>query len=66
MYEMLTEYGGKIPPADQVVLDDTKENGGASSAGMLHDSMEGQAVQGMLHDRMGLQAVQGVLHDRMC
>jgi len=25
MYEMLTEYGGKIPPADQVVLDDTKE-----------------------------------------
>jgi len=23
MYEMLIEYGGKIPPSDQVVLDDT-------------------------------------------
>lgn len=28
MYEMLAEYGGKIPPTDQVVLDDTKEVGG--------------------------------------
>ncbi|GIL57271.1 hypothetical protein Vafri_12526 [Volvox africanus] len=25
MYEMLTEYGGKVPPADQVTLDDLKE-----------------------------------------
>ncbi|KXZ49087.1 hypothetical protein GPECTOR_23g2 [Gonium pectorale] len=25
MHEMLTEYGGKIPPADQVTLDDLKE-----------------------------------------
>ncbi|KAG2482389.1 hypothetical protein HYH03_018685 [Edaphochlamys debaryana] len=25
MYEMLVEYGGKLPPADQVTLDDLKE-----------------------------------------
>lgn len=25
MYDMLQEFGGKIPPTDQVVLDDTKE-----------------------------------------
>ncbi|PNH03664.1 Dynein heavy chain 7, axonemal [Tetrabaena socialis] len=25
MYDMLTEYGGKVPPADQVTLDDLKE-----------------------------------------
>lgn len=25
MYDMLAEYGGKTPPSDQVILDDTKE-----------------------------------------